>query len=317
MAPEARPLCTIRRGLLAGDGLPLPLLDRQRGRPPHLPRARPAGLDLPQHHARGLLPRLPSAPGRPLLPRAARAGRLRPAHGAGPRRQRVQPPRAGGGGLRAHGRAADRARPGFVPAARLAGHAPALRRRPHEHPLRRAASSRTRRSTTSSACSPSTSGSSTATAGCSSSATTAATRSTTTGCQELVRRAGARWRVVFTGQVDDDELRAVLRLRRPLPLPLRARGLLRAPAGGHGLRRAGGRLRRRRRAGHDGRAGLLVQEKDFPAIAELLHRAIHDPALRAAVVAGTARPAPGVRRRDDRRHPPRAPRDLAGAEAVR
>jgi glycosyltransferase involved in cell wall biosynthesis len=35
-----------------------------------------------------------------------------------------------------------------------------------------------------------------------------------------------------------------------------------------------------------GDAGLLVQEKDFPAIAELLHRVVRDPGVRAAVVAG-------------------------------
>jgi glycosyltransferase involved in cell wall biosynthesis len=35
-----------------------------------------------------------------------------------------------------------------------------------------------------------------------------------------------------------------------------------------------------------GDAGLLVQDKDFPAIAELIHRAIRDPRVRAAVVAG-------------------------------
>jgi hypothetical protein len=35
-----------------------------------------------------------------------------------------------------------------------------------------------------------------------------------------------------------------------------------------------------------GDAGLLVQEKDFPAIAELLHCVVRDRTLRAAVVAG-------------------------------
>ena len=35
-----------------------------------------------------------------------------------------------------------------------------------------------------------------------------------------------------------------------------------------------------------GDAGVLVEEKDFPAIAELLHRVVRDPAVRAAVVAG-------------------------------
>jgi glycosyltransferase involved in cell wall biosynthesis len=35
-----------------------------------------------------------------------------------------------------------------------------------------------------------------------------------------------------------------------------------------------------------GRAGLLVAEKDFPALAELIHRLVSDPTLRGAVVAG-------------------------------
>ncbi len=35
-----------------------------------------------------------------------------------------------------------------------------------------------------------------------------------------------------------------------------------------------------------GDAGLMVREKDFPALAELIHRAVSDPALRDAVVAG-------------------------------
>jgi glycosyltransferase involved in cell wall biosynthesis len=35
-----------------------------------------------------------------------------------------------------------------------------------------------------------------------------------------------------------------------------------------------------------GDAGLLVHDKDFPAIAELVHRVVRDPGVRAAVVAG-------------------------------
>ena len=51
-----------------------------------------------------------------------------------------------------------------------------------------------------------------------------------------------------------------------------------------------------------GDAGLLVQEKDFPAIAELTHRVVHDPARSRRRGRRPARPAPGLRRRDDRRH---------------
>jgi glycosyltransferase involved in cell wall biosynthesis len=35
-----------------------------------------------------------------------------------------------------------------------------------------------------------------------------------------------------------------------------------------------------------GDAGLLLPDKEFPAIAELVHRAVHDRELRARVVAG-------------------------------
>jgi hypothetical protein len=35
-----------------------------------------------------------------------------------------------------------------------------------------------------------------------------------------------------------------------------------------------------------GDAGLLLEDKDFPAIAELVHRVVRDRDLRAAVVAG-------------------------------
>ena len=106
------------------------------------------------------------------------------------------------------------------------------------------------------------------------------------GCQKLCVELGLLDHVVFVGSVSQAELCTYYRLASAYLVPLRARGLLRPPAGGHALRGAGGGLRRRRRAGDDGEAGLLVQEKDFPAIAELVHRAIHDPALRAAVVAG-------------------------------
>jgi glycosyltransferase involved in cell wall biosynthesis len=38
-----------------------------------------------------------------------------------------------------------------------------------------------------------------------------------------------------------------------------------------------------------GDAGVLVGEKDFPALAELLYRVARDPVVRAAVVAGQRR----------------------------
>ena len=57
-------------------------------------------------------------------------------------------------------------------------------------------------------------------------------------------RASRLDEVVFTGQVDDDDLYAYYTVADAVPLPLRARGLLRAAPGGHGLRGAGDRLRR-------------------------------------------------------------------------
>ena len=49
----------VRAGVVAGDGLPLPLLDRKRLGAPHLPRPGPPRVHLPQHHACPLLPGLP------------------------------------------------------------------------------------------------------------------------------------------------------------------------------------------------------------------------------------------------------------------
>ena len=147
-APGA-PAPRVPGGLVARDGLHLPLLDRQRRRPADPPRARPAGGDLPQHHAGALLPRLPPAPGGPVPPRAARARRPSPPRTrAGARRQRVQPPRARAGGLRAHRRAADRAGPSALRARRRRRSCGGSTTTAAPTCCSWAASSRTRRSTT-------------------------------------------------------------------------------------------------------------------------------------------------------------------------
>ena len=194
-----------------------------------LPRARPPGLDLPQHHAGGLLPRLPSPPGRALLPRPPRARRLRAAHRARPRatasstaaswRRRVTRARA----CCRSSSTCDAYRPPASPV-----DAAALRRRPHEHALRRphhpeqedrGPDPRVR--VLPALLRP-------AAAGCSWSATTAATSATTTACRSWCASCGVD-EVVFTGPGGRRRAAApTTRVRRPVPLPLRARGLLRA-----------------------------------------------------------------------------------------
>src|SRR5260221_357728 len=79
----------------------------------------------------------PPAPRGPAHPRPPRAGRVRPAHGGGAGQQRVNPPRARGRRLRAHGRAAHRHGPGLLPRRDGTRGPPALRRRAHERGLRR------------------------------------------------------------------------------------------------------------------------------------------------------------------------------------
>ena len=70
---------------------------------------------------------------------------------------------------------------------------------------------------------------------------------------EALRRAGSpRPRGVRRRRVAGGALH-LLPSRVGLPLSVRARGLLRAAPRGHALRRARGRVRRRRRTGHDGR----------------------------------------------------------------
>ena len=137
--PPRPPALGVRGRFRAGDGLPLPLLDRQRRRAAHPHGSRPPGGDLPQHHARPLLPGLSPPPRGALLSRPARAFGVRRPRRARPRRQRVQPPRARGGRVpRAPGCCPIVLDFGAYDAPPSPVTAAALRGRPHQPPLRRA-----------------------------------------------------------------------------------------------------------------------------------------------------------------------------------
>ena len=109
------------------------------------------------------------------------------------------------------------------------------------------------------------------------------------GCQKLCAELGLLDHVVFAGGVSQAELCAYYRLASAYLCLSEHEGFCVPLLEAMHFERAGDRLRRGRRARHPGDAGLLVQEKDFPAIAELLHRVVHDPAVRAAVVAASGR----------------------------
>ena len=107
-----------------------------------------------------------------------------------------------------------------------------------------------------------------------------------TGCQKLCVELGLLDHVVFVGSVSQAELCTYYRLasaylclseHEGFCVPLLEAMHFEVPVVAYAAAGVPGTM---------GEAGLLVQEKDFPAIAELVHRAIHDPALRAAVVAG-------------------------------
>ena len=119
----------------------------------------------------------------------------------------------------------------------------------------------------------------------------------------MVADAAACDEVVFTGHVDDDELLRLLRGGRRLPVPLRARGVLRAAARGHGLRASPSspttRARSRRRCGG---GGVLLKDKQPELVAELLHAVRTDRrAARGRCWPRQARRARGSARRRLRR----------------
>ena len=220
-------------------------------------------------------------------PRPARARRLRPAHGARARRQRVQPPRARGGRLRADGRAADRARPLALRPAALAGRAAALRRRPHERALRGPHHPEQEDRRPRPHASPSSRSGCGRTAACCWWATTAASSATSTGCRSWCASCGVD-EVVFTGQVDDDELYAYYRLadvflclseHEGFCVPLQEAMHFGLPVVAYDA----GAVRETLRGG-----GLLLQDKSPELVAELLDRVTHGGDLRRAVLASQA-----------------------------
>jgi glycosyltransferase involved in cell wall biosynthesis len=106
------------------------------------------------------------------------------------------------------------------------------------------------------------------------------------GCQKLCAELGLLDHVVFAGSVSQQELCTYYRLasaylclseHEGFCVPLLEAMHFDVPVIAYAAAGVPGTM---------GEAGLLLQEKDFPAIAELAHRAVHDPALRASVVAG-------------------------------
>jgi glycosyltransferase involved in cell wall biosynthesis len=112
------------------------------------------------------------------------------------------------------------------------------------------------------------------------------TESYLAGCQKLCAELGLLDNVVFTGSVSQAELCAYYRLasayiclseHEGFCVPLLEAMHFDLPVVAYATAGVPGTM---------GDAGLLVPDKDFPAIAELVHRAVHDTELRARVVAG-------------------------------
>ena len=107
-----------------------------------------------------------------------------------------------------------------------------------------------------------------------------------TACQKLCADLGLLDHVVFAGAVSQTELCTYYRLasaylclseHEGFCVPLLEAMHFDIPVVAYAATGVPGTM---------GDAGVLVEEKDFPAIAELLHRVVRDPAVRAAVVAG-------------------------------
>ncbi len=106
------------------------------------------------------------------------------------------------------------------------------------------------------------------------------------GCRKLAAELGVLDGVVFAGPVSQAELCTYYRLagaylclseHEGFCVPLLEAMHFGVPVVAHAAGAVPGTL---------GDAGLLVREKDFPAIAELVHRVVTEPTLRHAVVAG-------------------------------
>jgi glycosyltransferase involved in cell wall biosynthesis len=106
------------------------------------------------------------------------------------------------------------------------------------------------------------------------------------GCQKLCAELGLLDHVVFTGAVSQAELTTYYRLasaylclseHEGFCVPLLEAMHFDVPVVAYAATGVPGTM---------GDAGLLVPEKDFPAIAELAHRVVHDRDLRVAVLAG-------------------------------
>ena len=104
--------------------------------------------------------------------------------------------------------------------------------------------------------------------------------------------------IVFPGHVPDEEMFALYRAVRRLPVPERARGLLPAARREHGLRPAHRRLRLRRpsRSRWTG-PGSSSGPSGRTSSAELVDRVAHDAELRRRIVEGQRRAAREVPRR--------------------
>jgi len=103
--------------------------------------------------------------------------------------------------------------------------------------------------------------------------------------------------VIFTGQVDDDELYACYRLADVFLCLSEHEGFCVPPSGGHALQPARDRLRRGRRRETLHGGGLLLQDKRPDLVAELLDRMTHGGPLRRAVLESQSRAVAGSGRR--------------------
>jgi glycosyltransferase involved in cell wall biosynthesis len=112
------------------------------------------------------------------------------------------------------------------------------------------------------------------------------TESYLAGCQKLCAELGLLDHVVFTGSVSQAELCTYYRVasvylclseHEGFCVPLLEAMHFDVPVVAYAAAGVPGTM---------GDAGLLLEDKDFPAIAELVHRVVRDRDLRAAVVAG-------------------------------